>query len=102
MKELTLDVQNVIAPSKTKSSLIREKASSGDAKETEKSRLDADVEAENLSSPVKSTVIDDQRARSPPESPSKSNAVNSPSKELREFQLRKEFNFDGSPHAMRG
>nr|GMD58354.1 epidermal growth factor receptor substrate 15-like 1 [Ipomoea batatas] len=110
LKELTLDVQNVIAPSKTKSSLIREKVSSGDARETGKSRLDADVGAENLSSPVKSTVVDevtsvhsdDQRARSPPESPSKSNAFDSPSKELREFQPRKEFNFDGSPHAMQG
>ena len=38
-------------------------------------------------------------ARSPPESPARGNAVESPSKKFQDFQDRRDIGGDGSPHA---
>nr|GMC57247.1 epidermal growth factor receptor substrate 15-like 1 [Ipomoea batatas] len=100
LKELTLDVANVIAPPKQKSSLIRDKVSLDDS-ETEKSHSEAGARTEKLSTveDEASVLTGEQRAESPPESPSKTKHVESPSKEYHESQTRKEVSFDGSPHA---
>lgn len=102
VKELTLDVQNVIAPPKPKSA-FREKASSFDAG---KSPTKADGKSELLSSGERATEDDrpdtnntEHTARTPPDSPAGSNAAASPSKEFRDFRMR-DFNINnGSPHA---
>ncbi|XP_059280826.1 actin cytoskeleton-regulatory complex protein PAN1-like isoform X2 [Lycium ferocissimum] len=105
VKELTLDVQNVVAPPKPKSSLVRDKASSLNDHDTGKSSADADTDtkAEKLPNPVKAREMADAEtshaARSPTDSPTRSNAVNSPSKEFEESPNRKDSAFDGSPHA---
>ncbi|KAK4347567.1 hypothetical protein RND71_033906 [Anisodus tanguticus] len=108
-KELTLDVKNVIAPPKPKSSLVREKASSLADHDSGKSSADADTDAkiDKLPSHVQAREVSDmesahghhQTARSPTDSPSRSNAVKSPSKEFQESMSGKDVNFDGSPHA---
>ncbi|KAJ8544750.1 hypothetical protein K7X08_017333 [Anisodus acutangulus] len=105
VKELTLDVQNLIAPPKPKSSLVREKASSLNDHDTGKSSADADTDAkaEKLPNPVKTREMTDvetaHAARSPTDSPTRSNAVKSPSKAFEESPKRKDSTFDGSPHA---
>ncbi|KAL3376126.1 hypothetical protein AABB24_002859 [Solanum stoloniferum] len=105
VKELNLDVQNVIAPPKPKSSLVREKASSLNDHDTAKSSADAvtDAKSEKLPSPVKARVMSDvetaHTAISSTNSPTRSNAVESPSKEFEESLNRKDGTFDGSPHA---
>ncbi|KAK4368222.1 hypothetical protein RND71_012014 [Anisodus tanguticus] len=109
VKELTLDVKNVIAPPKPKSSLVREKASSLADHDSGKSSADADTDAkiDKLPSHVQAREVSDmesahgnhQTARSPTDSPSRSNAVESPSKEFQESMYGKDVNFDGSPHA---
>ncbi|KAK4711624.1 hypothetical protein R3W88_006137 [Solanum pinnatisectum] len=108
VKELTLDVKNVIAPPKTKSSLVREKASSLAEHDSGKSSADADTDAkiDKLPNHVQAREVSDmesahghqQTARSPTDSPSRSNAVESPSKEFQESMYGKDVNFDGSPH----
>lgn len=104
MKELTLDVQNVIAPPKPKSSLVREKASSLNDHDTGKTSADAgtDEKSEKLPTPVKARAMSDvetaHTARSSTNSPTRSNAVESPSKEFEESVNRKDSTFDGSPH----
>ncbi|XP_016457705.2 uncharacterized protein LOC107781505 [Nicotiana tabacum] len=104
VKELTLDVQNVIAPPKPKCPLVREKASSLNDHDTGKSSADAgtDAKAEKLPSPVKARESDVETAhaaRSPADSPTRSSAVESPSKEFEESLNRKDSTFDGSPNA---
>lgn len=105
MKELNLDVQNVIAPPKPKSSLVREKASSLNDHDTGKSSADAgtDAKSEKLPSAGKTRVMSDvettHTARSSTNSPTRSNAVESPTKEFEESLNRKDGTFDGSPHA---
>lgn len=91
---------NVIAPPKQKSSLIRDKVSLDDS-ETGKLHSDAGARTEKLSTvdDEASALSGEQRAESPPESPSKSKHVESPSKEYHESQSRKEISFDGSPLA---
>ncbi|OIT06327.1 PREDICTED: actin cytoskeleton-regulatory complex protein pan1-like [Nicotiana attenuata] len=108
VKELTLDVKNVIAPPKPKSSLVREKASPLDEDAGQPS-ADADTEAKVDKVPnhgqarevsdTESAHGHQQTARSPTDSPSRSNAVESPSKEFQESMYGKDVNFDGSPHA---
>ncbi|KAK4360473.1 hypothetical protein RND71_019425 [Anisodus tanguticus] len=101
VKELTLDVQNIIAPPKPKSSLVREKASSLNDHDTGKSSADADTDAkaEKLPNPVKSREMTDVETAHAARSPTRSNAVKSPSKEFEESPKRKDSTFDGSPHA---
>ncbi|KAM3343005.1 actin cytoskeleton-regulatory complex protein PAN1 isoform X1 [Capsicum galapagoense] len=105
VKELTLEVQNVIAPPKPKSSLVREKASSLNDHATGKSSADAstDAKSDKLPSPVRDRAMSDgetaHTARSSTKNPTRSNAVESPSKEFEESINRKETTFDGSPRA---
>ncbi|KAL3651943.1 hypothetical protein CASFOL_004945 [Castilleja foliolosa] len=105
VKELTLEVQNVIAPPKPKSALIREHVPSLDNSGTVKSPSKPDDTSE-LPNPGEgvhknerlNTHKPDQTARSPPDSPVRSKTVVSPSKEIRDLRLR-DFNINGSPHA---
>ncbi|KAH0698039.1 hypothetical protein KY290_016306 [Solanum tuberosum] len=105
VKELNLDIQNIIVPPKPKSSLVREKASSLNDHDTAKSSADAvtDAKSEKLPSPVNARVMSDvetaHTAISSTNSPTRSNAVESPSKEFEESLNRKDGTFDGSPHA---
>lgn len=107
VKELTLDVPNVMAPPKPKSSLVREKASSLNDHDTGKSSADAgtDAKSEKLPNPVKARAMSEvetaHTARSSTNSPTKSNAVESPSKEFEESLNRKDSSFDSPPHAAR-
>ncbi|KAL3525165.1 hypothetical protein ACH5RR_013537 [Cinchona calisaya] len=101
VKDLTLDVQNVIAPPKPKSSL-REKDSSVDG-----NRDDADDKAEKVqgtSDPRPkdngaNTQGEEHTVSSPPESPARSTALESESKEFEDFHSKRDISFDGSPHA---
>ncbi|XP_042016866.1 intersectin-2-like isoform X2 [Salvia splendens] len=105
VKELTLEVQNVIAPPKLKSA-FREKVSSLHSSTTGRSPSKADDNSE-LPSSVERVTEDDRpetnnsehTARTPPDSPVGSNAVASPSKEFRDLRIHKDFNINGSPHA---
>ncbi|KAL3627051.1 hypothetical protein CASFOL_028414 [Castilleja foliolosa] len=105
VKELTLELQNVIAPPKPKSALIREHVSSLDNSGTVKSPSKADDTRELPSSGER--VHEDERlithkpeqtTRSTPDSPAGSKTVVSPSKEIHDLRLR-DFNINGSPHA---
>ncbi|KAK4409522.1 EH domain-containing protein 2 [Sesamum angolense] len=96
VKELTLDVENVIAPPKPKTALIREKVTSLDNSSTIKSHSKTDKSVLPGSG---ETIPDNDRpdnhnleqtARSPPDSPAGNNAVMRPSKDI---------NLNGSPHA---
>ncbi|KAI3472511.1 hypothetical protein Pfo_031075 [Paulownia fortunei] len=104
VNELTLDVQNVIAPPKPKSSLTREKVTPLDNSGTLRSPSKADDESELPSSEEKLPENErpnaniEQTARSRPDSPTGSNAVESPSKELRDLRTR-DINVNGSPRA---
>ncbi|KAL3527308.1 hypothetical protein ACH5RR_011964 [Cinchona calisaya] len=92
VKELTLDVQNVIAPPKHKSSLRD--------KESPKSSPDSDDNVVKVQSTnVVNTKSEEQTASSPPESPARSNELESESKELEDSNSKKDIGFDGSPHA---
>lgn len=104
VKELTLEVQNVIAPPKPKSA-FREKVTSFANSGTGKSPSKADDNSELPSSGEKVTEDDrpdtnnsEHTARTPPDSPAGSNAAASPSKEFRDLRM-KDFNINGSPHA---
>ncbi|XP_042038142.1 epidermal growth factor receptor substrate 15-like 1 [Salvia splendens] len=105
VKELTLEVQNVIAPPKLKSA-FREKVSSFHNSTTGKSPFKADNNSE-LPSSVERVTEDDRletnnsehTARTPPDSPAGNNAVASPSKEFRDLRMNKDFNMNGSPYA---
>ncbi|GFQ06754.1 uncharacterized calcium-binding protein c800.10c [Phtheirospermum japonicum] len=105
VKELTLEVQNVIAPPKPKSALIREHVSSLDNSGTVKSPSKADDTSELPSSGERvheneriNTHNPEQTARSPPDSPAGNKTVVSPPKEIQDLRLR-DFNINGSPHA---
>ncbi|KAL7104144.1 hypothetical protein ACP275_08G225500 [Erythranthe tilingii] len=101
VKELTLEVQNIIAPPKPKTSLIRERVTSLDSSDTSRSPSKADDKSE-----LTNSELDNERpkaniektARSPPGSPAGSNAAESPSKELHDLRMRN-INVNGSPRA---
>lgn len=93
VKELTLDVENVIAPPKPKTPLVREKVMPTVVSGTAKSPSKADDKSELQDSE------DLGDTASPPVSPAKSNAVESPSKEIQELRTMKDYNLNGSPHA---
>ncbi|XP_022879738.1 epidermal growth factor receptor substrate 15-like 1 isoform X2 [Olea europaea var. sylvestris] len=107
VKDLTLEVQNVIAPPKPKSSLFREKTVTAlNDSGAVKSPSNADEKSEVFSAGVRTPEAEgtnthnlDKTARSPPDSPVGSNVVKSPSKEFRDPQTRKDINVNGSPHA---
>lgn len=90
VKELTLDVQNVIAPPKPKSVGVQNKASSPDEGATAVSSSNGDVKSENL--PVAGNRASEDEAsnvhskegleRSLPDSPASRKALDSPSREV--------------------
>ncbi|PIN23391.1 Synaptic vesicle protein EHS-1 [Handroanthus impetiginosus] len=95
VKELTLDVENVIAPPKPKDA-FREKVTSElpSSKADDKSELPSS--GERLHENNKQNIDNsDQTPRSPPDSP----AGVSPSKELQHLRTTKDFNINGSPRA---
>ncbi|KAL3845038.1 hypothetical protein ACJIZ3_002441 [Penstemon smallii] len=103
VKELTLDVQNVVAPPKQKSSI---KVTPLDNSGTSKSPSKADDKSELPSSGKRlpgnerpNSNDSEQTARSPPDSPSRSNDVESPSKGSWDLPKLKDINVNGSPHA---
>ncbi|XP_027075409.1 uncharacterized protein [Coffea arabica] len=106
VKELTLDVQNVIAPPKPKSSL-REKETSVNVNGDDKSSADADGKAEKARSTSNQRPEDDganaqgeeHSVSSPPESPARTNALESESKEFEDSYSKRDISYDGSPHA---
>ncbi|CAL5371415.1 unnamed protein product [Camellia sinensis] len=119
VKELTLDVQNVIAPPKPKSSPLQNKASSAKEGVTDVSSSNGDQKSETSNADGKSETSNADRksetlpsgeeripddahseegvTRSPPDSPTP--ALGSPSKKFQNSPSRKSFNADGSPHA---
>ncbi|XP_011096959.1 intersectin-1 isoform X1 [Sesamum indicum] len=106
VKELTLDVENVVAPPKPKTALIRERVTSLDNSSTVKSHSKTDEKSELPGSGE--TVPDNDRPdthnleqtdRSPPDSPAGNNTVTRPSKELQDHVISKDINLNGSPHA---
>lgn len=105
VKELTLDVKNVIAPPKSKAPLVRKETSQADERVPEPSSTNSG-KSENLrdgeSNPEhesENTHKEDGVARSPLHSPSSKNAVDSPSKNFQDSPSKKGINSDGSPHA---
>ncbi|CAA2989507.1 epidermal growth factor receptor substrate 15-like 1 isoform X1 [Olea europaea subsp. europaea] len=107
VKELTLEVQNVIAPPKPKSSLFREKTNTSiDDGGVVKSPSNADEKSEVVSVGERTPKAEGtnthsllETARSPPDSPAGSYVVKSPSKEFQDPQTRKDINVNGSTHA---
>lgn len=105
VKELTLEVQNVIAPPKPRSA-FREKVTLFDNSTTVKSPSKADDKSELPSSGERVPENDrpdadnsEQTARSPPDSPAGSNTVVSPSKGFQDMRTTKDISVNGSPHA---
>ncbi|KAL0304780.1 UNVERIFIED_CONTAM: EH domain-containing protein 2 [Sesamum angustifolium] len=105
VKELTLDVENVIAPPKPKTALIREKVTSLDNSSTIKSHSKTDkseLPGSGETIPDNDRPVNhnlEQTARSPPDSPAGNNAVMRPSKERQDLVISKDINLNGSPHA---
>eukprot|EP00258_Populus_trichocarpa_P004443 XP_002306434.3 uncharacterized calcium-binding protein C800.10c isoform X2 [Populus trichocarpa] len=103
VKELTLDVQNVVAPPKEKTSV--QKATTSTEKDLGASPSNAEVKAEKVPSPRKSNsekdIPDHQHEngslRSPPDSPGRTTKENQ-SNEFRDSPF-KESGADNSPHA---
>lgn len=105
VKDLTLDVKNVIAPPKSKAPLVRKETSQADDRVPEPSSNNGG-KSENLrdgeSNPkheFENAHREDDVARSPLHSPSSKNAVESPSKNFQDSPSKKGINSDGSPHA---
>ncbi|KAL1814882.1 hypothetical protein DCAR_0519079 [Daucus carota subsp. sativus] len=105
VKELTLDVKNVIAPPKSKAPLVRKETSQANERIPEPSS-NISEKSENLHDgemnpdhESEHTHKEDNLARSPLHSPSNKNAVKSPSKDFQDSPSKKGFNSDGSPHA---
>ncbi|CAA0821066.1 Calcium-binding EF hand family protein [Striga hermonthica] len=92
VKELTLEVENVIAPPKPKSALIREQVHLLDKENAAKSPSKADEDSRA------STHNQEQTARSSPDSSSESKAAVSPTKEIHDLRTR-DVNVNGSPRA---
>ncbi|KAG9144309.1 hypothetical protein Leryth_016960 [Lithospermum erythrorhizon] len=103
-KELTLDVQNVIALPKPKMPLLRDKATSAFDSKSKDSPVDSDV-TEKLPDYKKRILEDEetddqgeeQGARSPPDGLARTNAVESPSSGFQDSQSKMDVSFDGSP-----
>ncbi|KAJ6353406.1 hypothetical protein OIU76_002427 [Salix suchowensis] len=99
VKELTLDVQNVVAPPKEKTSV--RKATTSTEKDLGASPSNAEVKAEKVPSPIKSKDIADHQHENgslrSPESPGRTTKEN----QSNEFQDSpfKESGADNSPHA---
>lgn len=105
VKELTLDVQNVIAPPREKfKSVTNEKDSTIDSP-TAASLLNADVKPEKSPITDEQTVenesahniSEDGSAKSAPNSPARSAAIASPPREFPDFNFDKAMDPDASP-----
>ncbi|XP_051139226.1 uncharacterized protein LOC127257012 [Andrographis paniculata] len=105
VKELTLEVQNVVAPPKPKSGVIREKLPSLDNRDTVKKPSNADDETGIPNSETEAEIEKpnahnmEQTSRTPPDSPAGSNAVVSPSKAVYDLRKSDNFSLNGSPRA---
>ncbi|XP_044469991.1 epidermal growth factor receptor substrate 15-like [Mangifera indica] len=105
VKELTLDVQNVVAPRKPKSSPVRkDETSMNNGLNT--SSTDTEAKLEITSKGEESTeneLTHDQNenglARSLPDTPDGSAAAENKSQEVQDSQIMKNIGADGSPHA---
>ncbi|XP_075483105.1 uncharacterized protein LOC142523259 isoform X2 [Primulina tabacum] len=104
VKELTLEIENVIAPPKPKSALIREKVTpldnSGSAKSPSEDNKKSDMPGSGDRLPQNERPYNqnlEQTVRSPPDSPAGS-AFDSPSYKLPELKLMKDVNINGSPY----
>ncbi|KAK6922497.1 EH domain [Dillenia turbinata] len=106
VKELTLEVQNVTAPPKPKSSPILKEVSSEDVDSASVPSPNADVKSEKPPIPTERISVDEMArsqkenvpATSPPVSPA-GGALESPSKEYQDSEFRKSNGTEGSPHA---
>ncbi|KAL6507602.1 hypothetical protein OROGR_023797 [Orobanche gracilis] len=104
VKELTLEVQNVIAPPKPKSALIREETSldaggtvRSPSKADENPKLPFSGERVYVNERLNTHNLEDA-ARSPPDTPAGSKMVVNPSNEIQDLQTR-DTNGNGSMHA---
>ncbi|CAA0813439.1 Calcium-binding EF hand family protein [Striga hermonthica] len=105
VKELTLEVENVLAPPKPKSALIREQIHSLEKKDIAKSPSRTDDNSEPPISGERAheneslkTHNPEQTAKSSPDSPSGSKTAVSPTKEIHDRRTR-DVNVNGSPRA---
>ncbi|XP_043712719.1 actin cytoskeleton-regulatory complex protein PAN1-like isoform X3 [Telopea speciosissima] len=107
VKELTLDVQNVVAPPKPKPSSVRKEKDSSDEGLTTASSPNADTKSEKPMSTVDRNgengsayaQSEDGSARSAPASPTGRSTVESPSHHFGDNHFAKSIGADGSPHA---
>ncbi|OVA00637.1 EPS15 homology (EH) [Macleaya cordata] len=107
VKELTLDVQNIIAPPKEKSKSVWKEKTSADEGLTADSPSNADSKSEKPSSTAEHAHdggspyahSEDDSARSPPGSPTGRSTLESPSQEFRETHFGKNFDTDASPRS---
>ncbi|PWA48410.1 EF-hand domain pair [Artemisia annua] len=89
VKDLTLDVQNVIAPPKPKSLPVKNKSAFQDEKSTTVSSLDTNTKPEKISSDAESVEQHkDDFVKTPPDSPASVKSTESPSKIFRDSSPR--------------
>lgn len=106
VKELTLDVENVVAFPKLKSSSVQKEATSAEG-DLDASSSNAEVKSEKIQIPGKpileKKLARDQRengvARSPPDSPAGTRATESQSHEFQDSPLKESTGADDSLHA---
>ncbi|XP_057958707.1 uncharacterized protein LOC131151482 [Malania oleifera] len=105
VKELTLDVQNVVAPPRAKSSSVQKGTSSTDegiiaSSSNNDGKLNKLPSASEQMPEEESAdaIGKDSFVRSPPDSPAERNVLASPSQEFLETQSTKGIGADGSPH----
>ncbi|CAN6685129.1 unnamed protein product [Malus baccata var. baccata] len=105
-KELTLDVSNVLAPPKQKSSSVQKEKAPQVESPTTASSLKVDVKSEKPQSADAKVVEngaaydknEDESAKSAPNSPFASSTVGSPSREFSDSNYGKTTDADASPH----
>lgn len=89
VKDLTLDVQNVVAPPKPKSLPVKNKSAFQDEKSTTVSSLDTNSKPEKISSDTESVEQHkDEFVKTPPDSPASVKSTESPSKIFRDSSPR--------------
>ncbi|RXH97797.1 hypothetical protein DVH24_010122, partial [Malus domestica] len=106
VKELTLDVSNVLAPPKQKSSSVQKEKAPQVESPTTASSLKVDVKSEKPQSTDAKVVEngaaydknEDESAKSAPNSPFASSTVGSPSREFSDSNYGKTTDADASPH----
>ncbi|KVH88235.1 epidermal growth factor receptor substrate 15-like 1 [Cynara cardunculus var. scolymus] len=108
VKELTLDVQNVIAPPKPKSLPLQNKSTFRDNGSTTVSASDANHKPEKLTVAEDKTPDNesteqkkDSSGKTPPDSPASRNAAETPPKIFQDVSVEKNTGEDNSPHAIK-